>query len=355
MSELDAVKSAFEAMPSFKDFAKAAGKDLSAMGDGIRKGTGKAAADVLPSGNDFVEIPVGTKTLLGEDFSVLARTSGTYSRKTDEGHAEDFLKPNPETEMRSGNLASSKPRSLESFTPEKRAAFEVVLLSKKYASMYEEGDREANDRVAYEYTDYMSQYRVLCERDGTSWDEVMNYASWELQQQSYEYGQETDTKWFSAGSSDAQRVECNRAHGMLIKCGSEGWQDTKYPALGDMDYESMSDLERRDVGFLSNVGRWFSEKWDKIKGFLTAPWRGVKSAAKGLLAADAAADIDEALESGDRKAVLAAAEWGGKVSDFVDGVDGTSGDGGKDRYAEAVATLGGEDVQPEAGGMEASC
>lgn len=323
MATMGDAKRIFDAMPGAGDVVSAVGSDLMNKGKKLGESAAKAVYAKFGDKNDRIEIPEGTKTLTGDDFSVLLPGASSGSVYTSDGEKVKTIEASSEyeTEMHSGNLASSVSRSIDTLTKEQRVAFEVVLLSKKYAAEYQEGDAEANDAAADEYTSCMTNYRSLCENDGTNWNEVMNYASWELQQQSFEFTEREQTSW-RPGDAQNERILVNRAHGMLIECGGEGWQDSLYPAFGGKNYEDTLDTSvHTDVGFFKNIGKWFNEKWEGVKSFFTAPWRGIKAAVIGIAAKDASDNIDRAIESGDRAKIDQAVKDGQSIVDAVYGKD----------------------------------
>ena len=349
---------AFKEMPSVGEAFGSAGRGIGnwvgGLGDGIA-GFVKKTRHIY---DDNVVIPEGEKTLLGEDMSTLFASTST--RTFGESSGSDAKEIVNEgwygTEMMSANLKSGSPRSVATLTAEQRAAFEIVLLSKKYADMYEDGKDDANERSGKEYADLMARYKATCEANGTNWDEAMNYACWEMQSQSAQY--RDDSKGiYAPEASEKNRVLVNRAHGMLVGCGNEGWEETMLPHVASrISKEDTFDTEEKYQSWVAHVVEWVKEKWTAIKGAIGSPWAAVKSMVPGAMDAMDTYATYNIIVSEEHKAEYEAAKdkfidtIHGKVEDVKEKVPavGDAIDAVTDKYEQAKDSLGVGGEEPEA-------
>lgn len=280
------LKDAWAGMPTFKDVASSLGTDITNFGRGMSDKVADGLTNFTHTYDDSIVVTQGTRTLLGEDFASLYESVDEQTASSADGWSITELKGSASygTEMMSANLSSSgSRRSLTTLQPAQRAAFEIVLLSKQHANLYSPGADASNDAVAQAYTDKMAKYRQYCESNGIQWQQVMQYASWELQTQSMEYADDAKGL-YNPVQSETNRILSNRAHSMMLECAPDGWQDSLLPHLsGRITYEETLDTDRRSVGFLQNVGSWFVEKWDSVKNFVTSPWRAIKESVPDMI------------------------------------------------------------------------
>lgn len=230
--------------------------------------------------DDNIVVPTNTKTLLGDDFTSLYENYETKSYIDTNGMALDAIKPKSSysVEMVSPNVTSFNLKSYSALTTGQKASYEIVLLSKKYASEYVEGATVANDKLADEYADKMARYRQYCTEVGASWDDVLSRASAELQTESSVYA-DNSKKLIGASKADTDRIIANRAHGMLVSCAGDGYTDSLLPSLaGKLSYEDTLDTSSKNVSFFKNITQWFKDKWESFKEKIPHPWSSAKKA-----------------------------------------------------------------------------
>lgn len=298
------------------DFFKATGQYIASpftwAYNKITDGTSSLIANVVNANKDTgdnVYIPEGTKTLLGHDFTSLYISSELKEYQNADGTKSAYIESTSpySTEMKSGNASANTAWSYaEASGPKVKAIYEITLLSKKYASMYQQGNDAANDKLSTEYADYMSQYRAVCEQQGVSWNEVMTGVSAEMQTQCYYFSEESKDV-LGASNADANRVLVNRAHSMLRECMGEGYQDNILPALvGKLTYEDTLDVEPKNVGFFTNIGTKFSEFWTNVKDNWPHPFRAMKNAVAGY--------VSNVVDLADSQQTLSSADWADTMS-----------------------------------------
>jgi len=224
--------------------------------------------------NDFddrIEVQAGTQTLLGEDFSSLYESCEISSIDAGQGTSVDVLKATCSypTEMHSGNLVMGDWTDYASIPIDKRACYEVALLTKKYAALPE------SDENANAYADKMAHYRQFCESNGMDWNTVIYNVSGELQTEVADYKglSEDKSNLYSQVTKDAAlaRSQAADAHNMLLTCAPEGYTDELLPALaGKVTYEDTTDttydasFKAKSVGFFAVVHSAFVAIYEKL-------------------------------------------------------------------------------------------
>ena len=278
MGEKKATEAFSEVTSTFGQFMKASkqsvGNRLMAFGSNV----GNSVSNYFKTVNDNVLIPKDTQTLLGEDFASLY-TAAEYELITDNtGVSVEVLKPSCsyETEMHSMGLSFSEPTLYADLPEETRVAYEMILLSKKYASEYT-GDQTTDEQVGQKYAEYMSKYADYCNQHDISFTEMLGRVSAELQTETRDYLKEdkqllSDDSWTT---TDRYRVNSNRAHNWVAKCGETvGYQDSLIPALSDditladtqdekpkYNDSTLSKAASNSSMFLVRLGMWFKEKF----------------------------------------------------------------------------------------------
>lgn len=225
--------------------------------------------------DDQIEIRTGTKTLLGDDFESLYENSTTASVKSkdiDGSEASiDIIrsKCSYQTEMHTGDLRSAQWSEYETLPVDKKAAYEVTLLTKKYANMPE------SEENAKTYADTMARYRQYCDFNNVSWDNLIHTVSSELQTEVSDYmtldankGDLYDQVSLSSKKAKAQAAD---AHNLLLTCAPEGYEDTLAPGLNaNVSYEDTCDSRydgsvfARTAGFFTVVHTMFMAIYDKL-------------------------------------------------------------------------------------------
>ena len=352
--QMQIVGEAFQEMPSVGEAFASAGRGAVDWASGIGPGVRDYVKKVRHLYDDNVVVPAGSKTLLGEDVSTLFEGAREIDCESMSGTGMKEIVGTCwyGTEMMSGNLKSGSPRSLDTFMPAQRAAFEIVLLSKKYANRYEEGKDDANAEAAREYSDLMARYKAACEASRVDWDEVMNYACWEMQMQSAQYRDDSNGI-YKPDESEQQRILVNRAHGMIAQCGNEGWEETMLPHVASrIEKEGTYDTSKETRTWFQQIATWLSEKWSSVKEKLGSPWKGMQGMAASLVdTMDTFATYDVLVAREHNEAYKAAADR------FVDTIHGTTEkvgdavgpyvdkvrDAASDKYEQAKEKLGLDD------------
>lgn len=210
--------------------------------------------------DDKIEIKEDTRTLLGDDFSVLYESSEVTPLDAGNGATVNVLKSNCSypTEMHSGNLVAGDWSEYSTVPVDKRACYEVALLTKKYAALPE------SDENATAYASQMALYRQFCESNGIDWNAVIYNVSGELQTEVADYkdlaNNKSDLYAQVSKAADLSRAQAADAHNMLLTCAPEGYIDSLLPSLsGRVSYEDTTDTTYDDsykakgVGFLAVV------------------------------------------------------------------------------------------------------
>lgn len=350
-TQFEIVGKAFDNMPSVGSAFASAGRGVTNWASGLGPGVSNYVKKVRHIYDDNVVIPAGYRTLLNYDISRLFLKSREEPCKTmaGTGMVELVNESRYDTEMASGNLSSGSSRSLETFTPEQKAAFEIVLLSKYFSACYMDGDADGNEKWAQLYSDEMTRYKAACADKNINWDEVMNYACWEMQAQSARY-RDGAKGIYKPEESDWNRIVVNRAHSMVVQCGNEGWEETMLPHVASrIEKEDTYDTSPQTKPWLEQISTWLMEKWASIKEKLGSPWKGIQGMTASLLdTMDTYATYNKLVSQEHNAEYKAAAER------FVDTIHGTAekvGDAAKpyvdkakdvvsDKYDKAKEHLG---------------
>ena len=208
--------------------------------------------------DDRIEIQSGTKTLLGEDFSSLYESCEVASIDAGQGASANVIKATCSypTEMHSGNLVMGDWTEYASVPVEKKACYEVALLTKKYAALPE------SDENAKAYADKMAHYRQFCEANGIDWSTVIYNVSGELQTEVADYKELGDDKLNLydqvTKNADLARSQAADAHNMLLTCAPDGYTDWLLPSLeGKVTYKETTDTTY-DVSFRAKSVSFFA-------------------------------------------------------------------------------------------------
>lgn len=228
--------------------------------------------------DDGIEVKSDTKTLLGNDFASLYASCETASiqAQNSDGSLYDMevLRATCEypTEMHSLYLKNVAWGEYDTLSPEQKAAYEVTLLTKKYAAM---DTPSGENQAASEYADTMAQYRQYCDQNGIAWESVIQSASTEMQMEVSDYQVESKDSlniYEQVGRGAAKaKAQSAAAHNLLLACAPEGYQDQ--PAAGmdsSVTYEDTCDDSYNGspvahaAGFFVVVQGMFAAVYDKL-------------------------------------------------------------------------------------------
>ena len=225
--------------------------------------------------DDRIEVKSGTITLLGNDFSSLYESSTTkqVQAQSADGTAVsvDVLRSTCSypTEMHSSDLKRFAWSEYDTLTDQTKAAYEVTLLTKKYAAMPE------SDENAQAYANTMALYRQYCDANNISWNTVIHDVSTELQTEVSDYKVAADDKsdvYNQIGlSADKSRAQAADAHNLLLTCAPEGYEDALAIGLdSSITYEDTCDSSydgsfiAHTAGFFAVVHGMFASICDKL-------------------------------------------------------------------------------------------
>lgn len=229
--------------------------------------------DIFHFHDDNIVVPVSTQTLIGDNFSCLYESVKIQDYASSNGINETYLASDSSYETEMSTLISGQWMSYDLCSVNMKAAYEITLLSKKYANAYADGDAVNNNKLMDEYTDKMTQYKEYCVNNGLDWDGVLQSVSYELQAESCEYKEESMRIINGVPNKqnyDQNRIIANRAHNMVKDCMSEGVEDKFNPSLeGQMTYEETLDTNRsEDAAFFNRLAAMFKKKWESIMEFM---------------------------------------------------------------------------------------
>lgn len=228
--------------------------------------------------DDNICVPLGQKTLLGQDFQSLFNRSATFkltTMTTDEGYPKKYISADTgyDTNMY-GGLSRPEPVEYSALAPDVKAAYEVTQLSKSYASEMGQGNDEA---LTQSYKAMMQSYQIACEDAGVPWEHVLNAVSNELQAENIAAKNRGDVSEFNAASN---------AHKMMLSAAPEGYKDSVSLAYaGQLSYEDMvnpngdTSVDRswkKNLGNLIQTGTAFASK------VVGTAWNYCRSIASGL-------------------------------------------------------------------------
>lgn len=225
--------------------------------------------------DDKIEVQAGTKTLLGDDFSLLYESSEIQDVQTqnEDGSVSSVsvLKSTCSypTEMHSSGLKRFAWSEYGTLPVETKAAYEVALLTKKYSAM---ADSQEN---AQSYADTMAKYRQYCDANNISWESVITNVSTELQTEVSDYKVTADNKSDIYNqvslSADKSRAQAADAHNLLLSCAPDGYEDKLAIGLdSSVTYEDTCDSSydgsfvAHTAGFFAAVHGLFSKIYEKL-------------------------------------------------------------------------------------------
>lgn len=249
----------------------------------LPKTLANAVVDVSNKHDDNIYVPMGKKTLIGDSFESLYTGYEVKEYTASNGNTFTAIESTSSynTEMVSSDLIGSSPVEYDVLSDDRKAAYEITLLSKKYANMYTENLTD-NEKISQEYSDKMCAYREYCETQGISWNRVVQLSSSELQAESYVHSEEAKGFMFST-EAEGNRVLSNKAHSILKSCTSDCEDTLPLFLEGKITYEETLDTSPDSVGFFNNVKTWFTEKWQAIKEAMPHPWQSIKNAVGGYV------------------------------------------------------------------------
>lgn len=234
------------------------------------------ALSIMHYHDDNIAVPAGTKTLLGDDFGTLYEESKTAERSSSDGRKHTYIESKSSYRTEMYGLVSGHWMSYDLCSESSKAAYEITLLSKKYANMYEDGNDALNDKVAEEFGTKMAEYKNYCESHDMNWDNVLREVSGELQIESYEFKEASKQLVTNIGpigtNFDSERILANRAHSMIKTCMDDSSKDNLAPRLtGKIEYEDTFDTTvSQDSKFLNKLAAWFKSGYEKVKNAVTS-------------------------------------------------------------------------------------
>ena len=225
--------------------------------------------------DDKIEVSAGTTTLIGNDFASLYESSTTeqVQAKSADGSVTsvNVLRSTCSypTEMHSSNLKRFSWSEYNTLPDQTKAAYEVTLLTKKFAAMPESAEN------AQEYANIMAQYRQYCDKNNISWNTVIQNASTELQTEVSDYkvaaSNESDAYNNISLSAKKSKAQAADAHNLLLTCAPEGYEDNLAVGLdSSVTYEDTCDASydgsfaAHTAGFLAVVHGIFSSIYEKL-------------------------------------------------------------------------------------------
>lgn len=268
---------------AFKSLLKSAVEPIKNIPDMISD----KALKIIHYHDDNVAVPAGTKTLIGEDFSSLYEDFKLVDHNVSSGGQRSYIEAKSSYRTEMERMVSDHWMSYDICSNTSKAAYEITLLSKKYANMYQNGNDEYNDKLAEEFGGKMAEYKNYCESNNMDWQQVCLNVSGELQIESYNYTEASKSLITNIGpvgtDFDKERIIANRAHMMVKECMDDSSADTLPLSLtGKYEYDAALDTsEHQDAKFLNKAAAWFKEKYDGIKNFVTGfhPVKSMKEAA----------------------------------------------------------------------------
>lgn len=216
---------------------------------------------------DGVYVPADQKTLLGDDFANLYTGEvGTKTVETTDGNLQ-CLNPNSPyaITMHPSCLFSENKATYGALTPTEKAAYEVVLVTKKLANQY---DGSNADDIANQYNDIMCQYKDYCESNHIEWRNVQNKVSNEFQAESAGFRSLADKK---------NLYLANLSHNLFLKnagpdyqdpiCNYVGWVGYSYDDTLSLDnFEGMSSWKAVLAGKARTASDYFLYGTSKVHG-----------------------------------------------------------------------------------------
>lgn len=197
-----------------------------------------------PRQDDKVYIPVEAKTLLGDDFTSLYTGTSTKTVETDAGKI-DIIKPSNaySTEMYFGGIASPNKVTYNGLSGKDKATYEIILMTKKYASEY---NADANNAAAINeaYSADLEKYHQYCKENDINWNNVLHTVSSELQRETCEFRDKNDKN---------NLYVTNLSHNLLIAGAGPNYED--YPN-SIVDYMGYSYEDTLDLNVDKHVSSW---------------------------------------------------------------------------------------------------
>lgn len=233
------------------------------------------------SPDDNIYVPVDQKTLIGTDFSMLYNGKiSTNTLETDQG-AVKFLnvKADYDTELRSGYCTSSEPVIYDALGTRDKAVYEITLLSKAYADLY---DGTNTEDIVQNYGDTMNQYKSACEANGLNWESVLSDVSTELQTENYWYKKEGKADEFDMAS---------KAHALMLTAAGPDFKDSLTLAFtGEFDYEDTISENGSEVvdkkGVLGTAGKYINKGTAAVTNAVGGAWSSIRNKCNELVNED---------------------------------------------------------------------
>ena len=228
--------------------------------------------------DDNICVPVGQKTLLGQDFQSLFNRSTKFSMTTmttDTGQPKKYIGANTNYDVNMyGGLSKTEPVEYDALTPDAKAVYEVTLLSKAYASEMGKGN---DDVLSQSYKSMMQAYQSVCENSGVSWAHVLNCVSDELQAENVAAKNRGDIDEFNAASN---------AHRMMLTAAPADFQDSLSIAYaGQFNYEDTINPNGDtsvDRSFLKSVGNLVQTGTSFASRIVGTAWNYCRSVASEI-------------------------------------------------------------------------
>lgn len=229
--------------------------------------------------DDNIVVPMGTKTLLGEDFESLYPETKTETMKDTNGEENSYIVSTDkayQTEMHA--LTAGHWTSYDLCGTRARAVYEMTLVSKKYAYEYQTAKGDAKQQSIDDYTTTMAFYKQFCEENDIGWGQVLQDVSAELQVESYDYAETSHklvgdivNRFGKKGVNwDENRIIANRAHLMVKGVMPEGTEDQLATRLvGKTTYEKTLDTNiDEDTTLSARVALAFKSAYEKVRDFV---------------------------------------------------------------------------------------
>jgi hypothetical protein len=236
-----------------------------------------------PVYEDSITVKSSATTLLGNNFDTLYDGGANTDEANVNGVETEVLSPftSYSTEMVSSYFTVCNGKDYDDLAPTTKAAYEITLLSKKYASDYVVGNDADNAELANEYTEKLMQYKDYCDNNGISWDETMLKVSTELQTESYTCKE---------SSSQNDRDIANIAHKLMADGVGDTYNDVLIPTVADhgLTYEDTIDVEPEvdEISSfskaLSTVRHGLSKVTTPVANTMSSAWQTIKSKAAEL-------------------------------------------------------------------------
>ncbi|MBO5435592.1 hypothetical protein J6A31_07350 [bacterium] len=251
--------------------AKAMFKPITTLSDKLADKVSNVVVDLSDSYDDNIMIPVGTKTLIGADFTSLYPMWSEKEYPTTDGmtmraiHVDQSKAPYF-TEMLDSNLKRWNCSSYDIIDINTKASYEIALLTKKFTYQYDNADAAQREALSSQYAADIGMYRNYCEVNNLSWSSVLSDVSAEFQKESCVFKEDVDGSILDCARPEANRVLSNKAHTLLKTCLGDEYVDELRPYLMDkISYEETFDANERDVGIFTQLKAKIVDWWTNFK------------------------------------------------------------------------------------------